>query len=155
MEGIPLADCHRQTGEDIPSISWSPTLHHSLHISPSLQPALNQLGPHSGCSDEHCFPLPPRWYLARRIFRPRSWRRYVPPERWLTFHGLYGLISQKTVLFSSIMSTSYHTDFGFTLILFFHLRLCLPSGLFSSIFPTTVFKHALSPSVLHVRPSHS
>jgi hypothetical protein len=33
------------------------------------------------------------------IFRPWTWRRYVPPKSRLTFNGLQGIISQKMVLF--------------------------------------------------------
>jgi hypothetical protein len=40
-----------------------------------------------------------RWFLARLIFRPWRWWRYVPPKRRLTFNGLHGVISQKIVLF--------------------------------------------------------
>jgi hypothetical protein len=40
-----------------------------------------------------------RWFLARLIYRPRRWRRYVPPKHRLTFNALQGVISQKTVLF--------------------------------------------------------
>jgi hypothetical protein len=40
-----------------------------------------------------------RWFLARRILRLWRRRRYVPPKRRMTFNGLHGVISQKTVLF--------------------------------------------------------
>jgi hypothetical protein len=40
-----------------------------------------------------------RWFLARLIFLPWIWRRYVPPNRRLTFNGLHDVISQKIVLF--------------------------------------------------------
>jgi hypothetical protein len=50
------------------------------------------------CSLQAACHLLSRWYLARLIL-PWRWRRYVPPKRWLTFNGLHGIISQKTVLF--------------------------------------------------------
>jgi hypothetical protein len=40
-----------------------------------------------------------RSFLARLILRPWRWRRYIPPKRLLTFNGLHGVISQKTVLY--------------------------------------------------------
>jgi hypothetical protein len=39
------------------------------------------------------------WYLARLILQTWRWKRYVPPKRRLTFNGLHGLSSRKTVLF--------------------------------------------------------
>jgi hypothetical protein len=39
-----------------------------------------------------------RWHLDRLIW-PWRWRRYVPPECWLTFNGLHSIISQNIVLF--------------------------------------------------------
>jgi hypothetical protein len=41
------------------------------------------------------------WFLARLIVRPWIWKPYVRPKRRLTFNGLHGVISQKTVLFIS------------------------------------------------------
>jgi hypothetical protein len=40
---------------------------------------------------------------SRIIFRPWSWRRYVPPKRRLTLNGLDGVITQKMVLFRIII----------------------------------------------------
>jgi hypothetical protein len=40
-----------------------------------------------------------RWFLARLIFRPWKWRRYISPKRRLTLSGLHGVISKKNVLF--------------------------------------------------------
>jgi hypothetical protein len=40
-----------------------------------------------------------RWFLARLIFRPWRWRRYVPPKRRFTLNGLRGVISQKMALY--------------------------------------------------------
>jgi hypothetical protein len=44
-----------------------------------------------------------RWFLARLILRPWRWRRYVPPKLRLTLNGLYGVISQKMVLFFIVL----------------------------------------------------
>jgi hypothetical protein len=50
-----------------------------------------------------------RWFLSRLI-RPWRWRRYVPPKCRLTFSGLHGVISQKTVLFiTTAVRTSNYT----------------------------------------------
>jgi hypothetical protein len=38
------------------------------------------------------------WFLARIIFRPWRWKRYVPPKRRLTLKELHCVISQKMVL---------------------------------------------------------
>jgi hypothetical protein len=38
-------------------------------------------------------------YFARLILRPWRWRQYAPPKLQLTFHGLHGVVSQKTALF--------------------------------------------------------
>jgi hypothetical protein len=40
-----------------------------------------------------------RWYFGRLILRPWRWRRHVPPKRRLTFNGLHGAVSLKSVLF--------------------------------------------------------
>jgi hypothetical protein len=40
-----------------------------------------------------------RGFFTRLILRPWRRRRYVSPERRLTFKGLHGVISQKTVIF--------------------------------------------------------
>jgi hypothetical protein len=51
-----------------------------------------------------------RWFLARHIFRPWRWRRYVPPKRRLTFNGLHSIMSQKMVLFiTTVVSISNPT----------------------------------------------
>jgi hypothetical protein len=42
-----------------------------------------------------------RWFLARLAFRLWSWRSYFPQKRRLTFNGLQGVTSQKTVLFKT------------------------------------------------------
>jgi hypothetical protein len=48
------------------------------------------------------------------------------------------------------------TSLRFILILFPHLRLSLPNGLFPSSFPTkTRYALSSSPCVLHARPSNS
>jgi hypothetical protein len=39
------------------------------------------------------------WFLAWRSLRPSEWRRYVPPNCWLAFNDLHGIIFQKTELF--------------------------------------------------------
>jgi hypothetical protein len=54
--------------------------------------------------------LPSRWFLARLILRPWRWRRYVPLKRQLTFNGLRGVISRKTVLFSDacVFKNKFH-----------------------------------------------
>jgi hypothetical protein len=42
----------------------------------------------------------------------RRWRRYIPPKRRLTFNGLHGVISQKTVHFIiTAMRTSNHKEY--------------------------------------------
>jgi hypothetical protein len=49
-----------------------------------------------------------RWYFFRPI-RPWKWKRYIPPKGRLTFNGLHGVISQKTVLFHILVSSYYST----------------------------------------------
>jgi hypothetical protein len=50
-----------------------------------------------------------RWYLALLILLWRC-RRYVPLKRRLTFNGLYGVISQKTALFTRLFSLRSEVD---------------------------------------------
>jgi hypothetical protein len=47
--------------------------------------------------------LPTHWFLAQLFLRTWRWRRYIPPKRRLTFNGLYGVISQKIVIFNLLM----------------------------------------------------
>jgi hypothetical protein len=42
-----------------------------------------------------------RWFLSCFILRPWRLKRYVPPKRPLIFNGLHGVISQKTILFTT------------------------------------------------------
>jgi hypothetical protein len=46
--------------------------------------------------------------FAWLILRPWKWRRHVPPKHRLTFNGLHGVISQKTVLFASTLVTKLY-----------------------------------------------
>jgi hypothetical protein len=53
------------------------------------------------------------WFLARLIFRPWRWRRYVPPKRRLKLNGLHGVISQKMIVFkTTALKTSNPTSLG-------------------------------------------
>jgi hypothetical protein len=47
---------------------------------------------------ELCLLLDSCWFLAWLTLQPWRWRRYVPLKHWLTFTGLYDVISQKTAL---------------------------------------------------------
>jgi hypothetical protein len=50
-----------------------------------------------------------RWFLARLIFWLWRWGRNVPPKRRFTFIGVYGVISNKIVLFiTTAARTSNH-----------------------------------------------
>jgi hypothetical protein len=55
-----------------------------------------------------------RWFLARLIFRPWRWRRYVLPKLLSTFNGLHGIISQKIELFNPLfvfLNEGKHADY--------------------------------------------
>jgi hypothetical protein len=43
-----------------------------------------------------------RWFLAWIILIPWRWRRCIPPKRWLSFNGLHGVMSHKTVVFKDL-----------------------------------------------------
>jgi hypothetical protein len=61
-------------------------LHSVSYINPDFR-----LANYSACHLLACF-------LLNLFFRPRRWRRYVPPKRRLTLNGLHGVISQKMIL---------------------------------------------------------
>jgi hypothetical protein len=61
----------------------------------------------------------------------------------------------RILLKPKIQSTPAHLTFWRYVLISFHLRLGLPSGLFPSEFPTkTLYTPLSSPSTLHARPSH-
>jgi hypothetical protein len=51
-------------------------------------------------------------FLLSLFSLPWRWRRYVPPKRQLTFNGLHGVISQKTVLFITTAVRTSNPTFG-------------------------------------------
>jgi hypothetical protein len=51
-----------------------------------------------------------RWFLAWLTVRRSRWRWHITPKRRLTFNGLHGVISQKTVLF---VTTAVRTSVDF------------------------------------------
>jgi hypothetical protein len=62
------------------------------------------------------------WFIAWLILRPRRWRRYSHPKRWLTFDGPHGVISKKLELF-----IKWPTSYRFT---FFNSKCCPFSPLY-------------------------
>jgi hypothetical protein len=64
----------------------------------SKKPAWKQVANSAEGSTCH---LLSRWFLARLIFGPWIWRRYVLPKRLLTFNGLQGLMFRMIELFTT------------------------------------------------------
>jgi hypothetical protein len=71
------------------------------YISPRQTTSRRIWGSHTSGYEEQrlCFPHDFTLVFARLILRPWIWRQNVPPKRRLTFNGLHGFISQKTVSF--------------------------------------------------------
>jgi hypothetical protein len=88
------------------------------------------------------------WFLAWLIFRPRRWRRHVPPKRRLTFNELHGVISQKIVLL--VHSSSYiHSLFPLISVLAYY---CPPVCFLSSEWSiSNRFLHMFSPLLFTIR----
>jgi hypothetical protein len=85
------------------------------------------------------------WFLVQRIFRPWRWRRYVSPERQLTFNGLDSVIyrTHHNHLCENLKSyIHYHDHNSLSLVpLWSHVCLALPRCLTPSDFLTRTSSH--------------
>jgi hypothetical protein len=77
---------------------WDITLYSALNVKRRLgrtSPPSSGLKKKPAWKQSSACHVLSRSFLTRLILRPRRWRRYVPPKRWLTFNGLHGIVSQK------------------------------------------------------------
>ena len=103
-------------------------------------------------------------YLHTYLLQSPSWEanRFQLVKKFPAFYGTRRFITTSTRArhlplswFSSIQSIPPHpTSWRFILILFSHLRLGLPSGLFPSGFPTKTLYTPLSSPIRAICPAH-